>query len=251
MVIFSGPAGARHYIDAKAFKIPPYSTLYLGPERLSRFDAAVHRDSYVLLFSSRFYNRSYRDLHFLQNSPLFYDLTKVYYLTPPAESLMYCKVLINLLYQARDSFDKQLSRDLAHNVVQQILIMGTLLHEIVPVRNASNNHDQVIAAKYKELIREHFKHNRTVKFYADLLNITERKLNKATENALGIRAKDIIVYYIMREAKQLLTYSDRTIKEISIDLGFSEENNFSAFFSKNESCTPSQYRNGTKLKVVA
>ncbi len=251
MVIFSGPSGAKHYIDNELFHLPPYSVLYLGPERMSHFDRNVHEDTYILVFSSRFYNRSYRDIHYLQNSPLFFDLNRIYYLTPPAEVLMYCKVLVSLLYRARDNFEKQLNRDLAHNLVQQILIMGTMLHDIVPIRDFKNNQEQVLALKYRELVAKHFKTNRTVKFYADLLNITERKLNKATENIFGISAKDLIVYHIMREAKRLLSYSDLTIKEISFDLGFSEENNFSTFFSKNESRSPRQYRNNNKLKVVA
>jgi AraC family transcriptional activator of pobA len=250
MIIFSGPIGAKHLINNETLEIPPHSALYIGPERLSHFDRDEFPETYILIFSSRFYHRSPRDSHFLQNSALFNDFTRLYYLTPPAEALAYCKAMINLLYRARENFQVQLNEDLAHNVVQQILIMGTLLHKIVPLTDFKNNPEQMLVLKYKELVKIYSKQNRTVKFYAEKLNVTERKLNRATENILGIGAKDLIVQDILTEAKQQLTYSDKTIKEISFELGFSEENNFSAFFSKQESCTPSQFRTNTKLKVL-
>ena len=46
----------------------------------------------------------------------------------------------------------------------------------------------------------------------------------------------------MDEARWRLANRPESIKEISHELGFSEEHNFSAFFKKNEDVSPLQYR---------
>ena len=87
----------------------------------------------------------------------------------------------------------------------------------------------------------------TIQFYADKMNITERRLNKATESVLGMGAKDLITQRIIEEAKRLLRYSDSDIKEISDSLGFSGSQNFSNFFMNHTEIRPKDFRKSVSL----
>jgi len=55
-------------------------------------------------------------------------------------------------------------------------------------------------------------------------------------------AKRIITEYLILESKSLLNQSTKTINDIAFQLGFNDTSNFIAFFKKNTSSTPSQYR---------
>src|SRR5690554_2603886 len=61
IIIFSGKKGAEHYIDDQLVQIPPYSVLFIGPDRYSRFSPKPFDSTHVLVFSSLFYSRSPKD----------------------------------------------------------------------------------------------------------------------------------------------------------------------------------------------
>ena len=47
---------------------------------------------------------------------------------------------------------------------------------------------------------------------------------------------------ILLEAKRLLVYSDKSIKEIAYEIGFEDIQSFSRFFKGKENKSPSEYR---------
>ncbi len=241
-IIFSGPKGTTHYIDEHAFQLPPYSVLFIGPDRISRFDSHMTEDTYVLLFSLRFFSRSNRDLHFLQHSPLFNDYSQIYYMALPEEGLAYGRVMVYLLYQAKNGISESWNKDLAHNLVEQILILGSMTVNQVSMGSYKEDQDNFLSMRFKALIAEYFVREKTVKFYAEQLNVTERRLTKATERVLGMGAKEVITDYVFTEAKRQLAHTNKSAKEISISLGFSGEQNFSAFFMKHAGLRPSEFR---------
>lgn len=241
-ILFSGKAGYTHHLDGEEVVLPPYSVLFVGPAAISQFDKQASEDTYVLIFSSAFFGRSNRDLYFLQNSTLFNDYGKAYVMALPEGGLEYGQVTVYLLYQARDGFVQQLYQDLAHNLIEQVLIMGSIHHQQMPFANYKENQDGYLVVEFKKLLAAHFHSEKTIQFYADTMNITGRRLNKATETVLGMGAKDVITTRILEEAKRLLRYSDWDIKEISENLGFSGQQNFSAFFMNNTNIRPKEFR---------
>lgn len=247
MIVFSGSNGAIHHMDNREFRLPPRSVLFIGPDRISRFDEGLTEDTYVLLFSSSFFGRSSRDMHFLQNSPLFNDHGQNYFMTLPEEGLAYANVTVYLLYQARNGIQEQLNKDLAHNTIEQILIMGSLYAKHTSNASCKADLDNYLVIQYKSLIAEHLVEEKMVRFYADRLNVSERRLNKAAEVVTGNGAKDIIIERVMEEAKRLLIHSEKSVKEISLDLGFSGEQNFSAFFLKYADTRPTEFRKSRGL----
>ena len=150
--------------------------------------------------------------------------------------------MVYLLYQARNGIDNQLNEDLAHNLIEQILIMGSMSADRVSLTSYKEDQDNFLTVKYKELIAEHFVREKAVKFYADRLNVTERRLTKATKQVVGVGAKELITDYMVENAKRQLIHTQRSVKEISLSLGFSGEQNFSAFFLKYTNMRPTEFR---------
>lgn len=102
--------------------------------------------------------------------------------------------------------------------------------------------------EFIQKLEENYKQIRVVNYYADLLNITPKKLNSIVFNSFGKTAKKIIEERILLETKRLLTHTDYSVKEIGSNLGFTDPTNFNKFFKKYVGSTPVYFRNVQKAE---
>lgn len=96
--------------------------------------------------------------------------------------------------------------------------------------------------QFLKLVSEYHDRYRNVGFYADKLCLTPKYLSKLIKNATGHSAPEWIDSYVILEAKNLLKYSDDTIKEIVYKLNFPNQSVFYKFFKARTGMTPSEYR---------
>ena len=92
-----------------------------------------------------------------------------------------------------------------------------------------------------ELLHAHHKEERSVGFYADKLHMSIKTLSKTVRKKLNISLGQLIRQEIVQTAKSLLQDGIR-IKEVAHQLGFEEDNHFSAFFKHHTGITPTQYQ---------
>lgn len=97
-------------------------------------------------------------------------------------------------------------------------------------------------AKFRELLEANFSGWHQVALYANDSGCTQKSLNRATKDVLGLSAKDVIARRITLEAKRLLAHTDRPIYLIAEGLGFDEATNFSKFFRKCAGQAPAEFR---------
>lgn len=246
-ILFTGKFGAIHFVDDKQIEVPPHALLFLSPHRNTRFSSTPFQDTHVLVFSSVFYNRTPKDIHDLLNSPLFNAFGPLAVLNPPVEEIHYVKSIVNLFYNAKEKSKKNaIGFDLAHNIIQQILLIGAIHGKFESEEDSPSSFEvskeQELVAAFQNLLAQYYSQENSVRFYADSLSVTERQLSNATKKCLGMTAKEVISHKIMEAARWQLAHQTVTIREISEQLGFSEEHNFSAFFKKHEYISPLQFR---------
>lgn len=82
----------------------------------------------------------------------------------------------------------------------------------------------------------------TVNFFAEKLNISPNYLSDLLKNATGKNAQTHIQEAVIERAKELLSTTSLSIKEIAYDLGFEYPQSFSTMFRKNTQQTPAQFR---------
>ena len=99
-------------------------------------------------------------------------------------------------------------------------------------------------ARFIALVTEYHNQERGVAFYADKLCLTPKYLSKLVKQASGRSAPDWIDSFVILEAKNLLKYSDKAIKEIVYQLHFPNQSVFYKFFKAHTGLTPSEYRKG-------
>lgn len=108
---------------------------------------------------------------------------------------------------------------------------------------ASNNNSKTnVVYKFKKLVDKYiFKHHE-VADYANLLNISPKYLNECVKEVLFVGSKTIIIEQLLMRSRHALKFSNKTIKEISFELGFSSPDYFSYFFKTHTGITPSALR---------
>ena len=94
------------------------------------------------------------------------------------------------------------------------------------------------------LVLQHHNKERGMAFYADKMHITPKYLSKIIKQASGRSGPDWIDSFVVLEAKNLLKYTDKPVKEIVWQLNFPTPSVFNKFFKKHTNLTPSEYRKG-------
>jgi AraC-like DNA-binding protein len=96
--------------------------------------------------------------------------------------------------------------------------------------------------EFLELINKEFRDIRDIETYAAKIHISSKQLNRICKEASGQTAARILETRIHLEASRLLHYTDRSVKEISYELGFGEPSYFIKFYRRISKQTPHQYR---------
>lgn len=99
-----------------------------------------------------------------------------------------------------------------------------------------------LAARFVQMVEQHYLTRQSVQAYADLLHVTPNHLSGVVSSALGRTASDVIAARLLLAAQKFLRHSDLPITEISDALGFSEPTHFSRFFKRHAGQTPRQFR---------
>ncbi len=133
-------------------------------------------------------------------------------------------------------------KNLLTNFLEFIIIRSLLEIDPLLVENTQNQYEKEIASKFSKLVTENGQHDTTVEEYAEQLNLTKRSLDRAIQRVYGFSAKKFIDAKITDMAKVRLRGSALPVKNISLELGFSQESNFTIFFKKHTGLTPVQYR---------
>jgi len=110
------------------------------------------------------------------------------------------------------------------------------------IQSKKENKEPVILQSLKESIEKDFKSKHTPNDYAVLLNISPNALAKITKKHFNKTLTNLITERIIIEAKRELYLTNKPVKQIAYELGYSDEYYFSRFFKKNTDISPQVYR---------
>ena len=121
-------------------------------------------------------------------------------------------------------------------------ILTHYLTEHPEVDSPIHNRAEEYFRQFTELLGEHYKHERSVKFYARQLCITPKYLTTLIKRISGKSVSEWIDNYVILEAKTLLKYSNMSVQEIAYYLNFPNQSFFGSYFKRNAGMSPSQYK---------
>ena len=121
-------------------------------------------------------------------------------------------------------------------------ILTHYLTEHPEVDSPMHNRAEEYFKQFTELLGEHYKHERSVGFYARQLCITPKYLTTLIKRISGKSVSEWIDSYVILEAKTLLKYSNMSVQEIAYYLNFPNQSFFGSYFKRNVGMSPSQYK---------
>lgn len=121
-------------------------------------------------------------------------------------------------------------------------ILAHYLTEHPEVDSPIHNRAEEYFRQFTELLGEHYKHERSVGFYARQLCITPKYLTTLIKRISGKSVSEWIDNYVILEAKTLLKYSNMSVQEIAYYLNFPNQSFFGSYFKRNAGMSPSQYK---------
>ncbi len=146
-----------------------------------------------------------------------------------------------------EMLDELISTNLAHREEAILSLLNTFFVYCDGKCNiksfiSDNNQKTALVYKFKKKIDQHFSEHHEVSKYAHLLHVSDRYLNECVKEVLGKNAKSLIEEKLVMTARQELKFTDKPIKEIAYNLGFSSPDYFSSFLKKHTNSSPSQTR---------
>ena len=102
----------------------------------------------------------------------------------------------------------------------------------------------------KQYIREHSHEDISLDILAQRVNLSPIYISKMFKEKLGINYIDFLTECRIEKAKKLLNDPERSLKEITFEIGYHEPNYFSKVFKKMCGVSPKEYRKTLLSKKV-
>lgn len=227
-------------VENVSYDIQAGNIAFVGPQKKVLFGKVKRYEIFVIAFSASFYERSTKDSLFI-NSQLFFNYDSDVFIAP-FTNIEQMKVVFMERMESFQRKDKSLYISAAHNAIER-LILDAFLH--IPTEEIKKDFKfdyMYYVNRFKVILQRDYKRAKKVSYYANELNISARKLTEMTEYVLGKTAKHIIIEKLVNECKKALVFSNCTISEVSYELGFSNEGNFTNFIKKHTGKNPSELR---------
>ena len=129
------------------------------------------------------------------------------------------------------------------NYLHILLLRILEIYRSQPKTNgASPSRTTQLANRFKHLVEKNFIEKRTVKEYADMMNVTTSHLSDVVSETLGRSPIKIIQDMLLLEAKVLLRSTSLTGSEIAHELQFNDQSHFSHFIKSRTGLSPQELR---------
>lgn len=235
-----------HEIDFNRYDVTAGSVFFLYPGQTHSWELSDDADGYIFFHSEDFYemiylNDSIKDFPFFESN----FSEKCIYLKEHQ-----CKQIQTLFEQIiNETTNKQLkNKQLMVAYLTQMYIHLNRFHEKQnPINLTHLKHYQTLFSNFEKLVDLHFKENKSASQYADLLNVTQKHLNRIVQSVTQKTTTQIITERVILEAKRQLLYTDLTLNEIALKLGFNDYTYFSRLFKKNTGIKASDFKKQYQL----
>jgi hydroxymethylpyrimidine/phosphomethylpyrimidine kinase len=117
-----------------------------------------------------------------------------------------------------------------------------------PESNGAGRSGELYAA-FMENVERFFRCYSDVAFYSEQLNVSTRYLAQVTRRIAHRSPKSIIEERIVEELARELIVTNKSLKVIAAELGFSSQAHLTRFFRKQKGMSPSEYRKRKQVTI--
>ncbi len=149
-------------------------------------------------------------------------------------------------------YDLLCSKMRISQVIQQKVIDALMLAWFYDVQEVLNRYVQTsytpytageqLFKKFIQMLQTDYPKDRRMAFYADKLSVTPKYLSAVCKKSSGQTASKLIDQYVLKDIEYLLKFSDKSIKEISMELDFPNISFFGKYVKNHFGASPKEVR---------
>ena len=219
----------------------PFNVIKLAPGQIVSFEHQNDFDAMILFLSKRFVENL---LVYVNGSVSFrfgkqigavehYEVND----NDPSPNIFFMAVQ-NCLRDKTNPYRLQV----VQHLMMAMFYASEKVREIDNDNQPSRTNADVLSKKFLELVKQNFRKERQLQFYADALCITPRYLSRVVKECTGSSAAEWIERCVVLEARALLKSTNMTIQQISDELNFPSQTFFGKYFKRRVGMSPKEYR---------
>ncbi|GLU52212.1 AraC family transcriptional regulator [Dyadobacter frigoris] len=222
-------------IDFQKYKIMPSSVIYMHPDQVHRMIAFEN-----VTVSSWAINNENLNPEYLK---LLEDITPAKPLALDEETFSIISEAVSLGIKFSERKNDKLYHSLLKDSCNALVALVVSQYLEQSKSNDRLSRFEIITKAFREMLERDFITAKKPTEYAQTLNISTSYLNECVKNTTGYSVSHLIQQRVILEAKRLLYYSDKSVKEIAAELGYDDYPYFSRLFTKVTEMTALAFRN--------
>lgn len=227
-------------IDGETFDFMPHTILVLMFDQSFYFEQPA--DIVAWQFNREFYCIVDHDAEvscvgflFGFSNPMFVHLD---------ESAQYKMQLLLSIFKEELKTRDNIQKEMVLVLLKRLIIVLTKLARSEHIPDPQLHDDRLdLFRKFNLLVEGSFRTEHSVNYYAQCLNKSPKTLSNVFALYDQKTPLQVIQGRIIIEAKRLLYYTKKSVKQITYELGFEDPAYFSNFFKKHTSLSPLEFRN--------
>jgi AraC-like DNA-binding protein len=239
-VIFTSGTG-KHEIDFNTYAIKTGSVFYLKPGQTHYWTFNSTPQGYIFFHSQDFYEFYFANKK-VTHFPFYYSYKNPPHIILNTDTLFTIQLKFKELY-LEYSQKKEYAKEKIISLIDMLYI------DLTRIYTKSTPSETVITPSYLKTLRQleqniefHYKESKSAAFYANILSITPKHLNRITKSTLNKTTTELIIERVLLEAKRLIVHSNNSLSSIAELLGYEDYAYFSKTFKKHTQITPIQFK---------
>lgn len=230
-------------VETNNYKLFRGDLLVCGPNRVMKPIKLLNNTAFKIIFLSHFmhrsgigYQRSIWDKAFYLGTNPMIHLSD----TQITQFEEYYRLLCEKLKNPSSSYHSEIMQSILQAMMYEIL--SYLDGVVVSENERFVRQGEILFRRFVGLLAESKVKSRFVYYYADKLNVSTKYLSAVCKQVSGKTAGEIIDEFVMKDIIRMLKYSDKSIKEIALELDFPNISFFGKYVKAHLGVSPKAYR---------
>lgn len=217
-----------HEIDFLKHPLPQYSIQFLNPGQVHQIRRSLQSSrGHVVFFTLDFLLNNDQLATFYKQFSHFKGINKCPVLKLDKKTFSFFEKIISNMYSELEQ----------PNLMTENILASYLYILLAKSHSISNQSNSSYFGKSKinefiQLLEENFQTKHQVYDYSSMLNISPKQLSTLCKNKLGKTPKELIELRLLTEIKRMLCYTEKSAKEIAVELNFCDSSHLNKFFKK-------------------
>lgn len=226
-------------IDFEKYEFKDNVLFFLTPGQVFTVDSEQIKTAYKFTFVKDFYCIQTHDKEVACNGILFNNIYETPFVKPCKKDTQKLQFILESLIEEFQQ-NEAAQYDMLQAYLKQFMICA--------VRVQKENHvikedtETRLFKDFSLLVEQNFRTLHAVTDYANRLGVSPKSITKHFQKLGATTPSQFIKNRILLEAKRLLIYTEKNVKEIAFELGFNDPAYFTRFFTKAIEKSPLQFK---------